>query len=81
MTQDYSTQDYSNEVQVIREAVERDEHEFQRAFDDLKGAVSRPFEVVERLAATPLPWIFGALLIGFWLGSRRVPAHDRGASQ
>lgn len=60
--------DYSSEAAVIREAVQRDEEEFQRAVDELKEAVNRPFQAVERIAATPLPWMFAAFLVGLWLG-------------
>ena len=55
---------------VLEEQIERDERVLQRAFDDLKDAWNRPFRAVERLALTPTPWIFSAILIGVWLGSR-----------
>ena len=73
-------QDYSDEAQSVREAVERDEHELQDAFEELKGAVHRPFAIVERISAAPLPWIFGAFLIGIWLGSMHNSRSDNGLS-
>jgi hypothetical protein len=54
----------------LEAAVERDEADLQRAIDDLKDAVQKPFEIGERIAAWSIPVILGGLLFGIWLGSR-----------
>jgi hypothetical protein len=46
------------------------EQELERALVDLKQAVKRPFRLGDRIAQHPLPWLFGSLLIGLWLGTR-----------
>ncbi len=59
----------------LLERARRHERQLQSAVADLNGAVRRPFELPDRLrervGANPLPWTISALLIGFWLGSRR----------
>ena len=54
----------------LEAAVERDEEELQRAIDDLKDAVQKPFEIGERIATWSLPVMLGGVLFGIWLGSR-----------
>jgi hypothetical protein len=46
------------------------EQELERAVVELKQAVRRPFAIGERIGQHPLPWLFGAVLVGLWLGSR-----------
>lgn len=48
----------------------RHEQELEQALQDVKQAVQRPFAIGERIAANPVPWLIGGLLIGLWLGSR-----------
>ena len=62
-------EDYEEQREQLQETVDRDEEELRAAVEDLKEAVSRPFQLADRLAKNPLPWIFSALLIGFVLGS------------
>jgi len=60
--------------QQLLEATERDEAELDRAIDELKQVVHRPFELTERvqahITAHPIPWLIGGVLVGLWLGSR-----------
>jgi hypothetical protein len=56
--------------QEMLTAAARHEQELERALVDLKQAVRRPFAIGERVGQHPLPWLFGAILVGFWLGSR-----------
>lgn len=56
--------------QELLVAAARHERELERAVVDLKQAVRRPFAIGERVGQNPLPWLFGALLVGLWLGSR-----------
>jgi hypothetical protein len=58
------------ERDVLEAQVERDERDLRRAFDDLKEVWSRPLRTLERIASHPTPWLFSAILIGVWLGSR-----------
>lgn len=48
----------------------RHEEELEQALVELKQAVKHPFGIGDRMAQHPLPWLFGSLLIGLWLGSR-----------
>jgi hypothetical protein len=55
----------------LRAEVERDEQELRAEVEDLKDAIGRPFQLVERVRDNPLPWLLCAALAGFWLGTRR----------
>lgn len=56
--------------QELLAAAARHEQELERAVVELKHAVRRPFAIGEHVARHPLPWLFGAALVGLWLGSR-----------
>jgi hypothetical protein len=56
--------------QELLEAAARHEQELERALVDLKQSVRRPFAIGERVGQHPFPWLFGAVLVGLWLGSR-----------
>ncbi len=68
--------EYDGEREVLREQVERDERELRRAFDDLMEAWNRPFRAIERFALHRAPWIFSAVLVGVWFGSRGNHNHE-----
>jgi hypothetical protein len=61
--------DLEQQREHLREQVEHEEAELRQAVNDLKVAVSKPFRVIERLQANPLPWLLSGALIGLWLGS------------
>jgi hypothetical protein len=63
--------EYDEQREHLRAEVERDEQELRDAMEELKGAISRPFHVVERFKDNPLPWMITAVLAGFWFGARR----------
>ena len=62
--------DYSEERQELLKNVEREELELREAVDDLKRAVSRPFEVLKQASQKPGPWLLAGVLVGVWLGFR-----------
>jgi hypothetical protein len=66
--------DYAEEREALRRTVERDELELREAVDDLKRAVTRPLEIVEKIAESPIPWLFCGVLLGVWLGARHPDA-------
>jgi hypothetical protein len=55
--------------ELLQDTVERDEQEFLAAVRDLKEAVRRPFRLSDRFARNPLPWLVGAMLLGFYAAS------------
>lgn len=61
---------YSQEREDLLKNVEREEIELREAVDDLKRAVSRPFELLERAGEKPVPWLLAGVLAGVWLGFR-----------
>lgn len=63
-------EDYAERRDELVKSVERSQNELRQAVSDLKEAVSRPLQIVERIARQPLPWIFSGVLLGVWLGSR-----------
>ena len=48
----------------------RHEQELEQALVELKQAVKHPLRIGDRMAQHPLPWLFGAVLVGVWLGTR-----------
>lgn len=68
--------EYDAEREVLREQLVRDERELRRAFEDLKDAVNRPFRAIEHVTQHHATWIFSAVLLGLWLGSRRSNHHE-----
>jgi hypothetical protein len=62
--------DLDQQREQLREQVEREEAQLRRAVEDLKVAVAKPFQIIERLQDNPIPWLLSGALIGLWLGSR-----------
>lgn len=60
-----------DEREVLRESIEDDEAEFLDAVVALKGAVTRQFQLGERIGQHPIPWMAGGFLMGLWLSGRR----------
>jgi len=62
--------DYDTDRVALLEQVERDERELETAVDEVRAAVTRPIETVERIVRNPLPWLLSGVLIGLWFGAR-----------
>lgn len=58
------------EIGELRENVEQRERELEAAVRDLKAAAKRVIGPSEWVREYPLPFLAGAALVGFWLGSR-----------
>lgn len=68
-------EDLDQQREVLREQVQQEEQELRQAVEDLKEAVRKPFRIIERVQANPVPWMLSGALLGIWLGSRT--ANDR----
>ena len=64
---------FAEEREDLLQSIERDQEEVREAVQELAGAARSAFDVGERIKASPLMWVFGAFLVGAWLGSRGAP--------
>jgi hypothetical protein len=58
------------EIEALRENVEQRERELQAAMHDLKVAATRLVAPTEWYREHPLPFLAGAVLVGWWLGGK-----------
>jgi hypothetical protein len=58
------------EITALRETEEQRERELEAAVRDLKAAAKRIMGPTEWLREHPLPFLAGAVLVGWWLGGR-----------
>lgn len=63
-------QDYAEQIEALQESLESDRQELRDAVERVKRAVSEPLDVPRRIRESPAPWMFGAALLGLWLGAR-----------
>jgi hypothetical protein len=59
-----------DEREILRQAIEDDKAELLDAVGELKAAVTNQFQLRERIAEHPVPWLVGGFLLGLWLSSR-----------
>ena len=59
-----------DEREALRQAIEEDKAELLDAVDELKAAVQHQFQLRERIAEHPVPWLVGGFLLGLWLSRR-----------
>ena len=59
-----------DEREVLRQAIEEDKAELLDAVDELKAAVTNQFQLRDRIAEHPVPWLVGGFLLGLWLSRR-----------
>jgi hypothetical protein len=59
------------EITALRETVEQRERELEAAVRDLKQAAKRAVEPGRWFQENPLPFLAGAVLVGWWLGGKR----------
>lgn len=62
--------DYVEQIEGLQESLATDQRELRAAMDRVKRAVSEPLDVPRRIRESPTPWMFGAALVGLWLGAR-----------
>lgn len=63
-------QEYAEQIEALQESLATDQQELRDALDRVKRAVSEPLDVQNRIRESPTPWMFGAALVGLWLGAR-----------
>ena len=61
---------FAEQREDLLQLIERDQEEVRAAMHDLTGAARSKLDVSEHIREFPLTWAIGALLIGWWLGSR-----------
>ena len=64
------SQGYAEKIEALQESLASDQQELRDALDRVKRAVSEPLDVPRRIRESPTPWMFGAALVGLWLGAR-----------
>lgn len=64
------TQPYAEQIEALHESLEHDREQLREAVERMKRAVKEPLAVKRRIRERPTPWVFGAALIGLWLGAR-----------
>jgi hypothetical protein len=65
--------EYAEQRDQLLESIERDQEELLEAVHELGDAAKATFDMSERIREHPLSWVIGGLLVGLWLGYRRVP--------
>jgi hypothetical protein len=63
-------QAYAEQIEALHESLANDREELRDAVQRVKNAVSEPLDVQRRIRERPTPWVFGAALLGLWLGVR-----------
>lgn len=63
-------QAYAEQIEALHESLANDREELRDAVQRVKKAVSEPLDVQRRIRERPTPWVFGAALLGLWLGAR-----------
>lgn len=63
-------QDYAEQIEAMQGSLESDQQDLRNAVDRVKRAVKEPLDVPRRIRESPAPWMFGAALVGLWLGAR-----------
>jgi hypothetical protein len=61
---------YAAQREDLLQSIERDEEEVRVAVQELAGAAGSKLDLGEHIKASPLTWVFGAFVVGVWLGSR-----------
>jgi len=59
-----------DEREALRLSIEEDKAELLDAVVELKEVVQSQFQLRERIAENPVPWLVGGFLLGLWLASR-----------
>ena len=62
--------EYAEQIEALHESLASDRENLREAVDRVKRAVSEPLDVQKRIRESPTPWVFGAALLGLWLGTR-----------
>jgi hypothetical protein len=63
-------QAYEEQIEALHESLANDREELRNAVERVKRAVSEPLDVQRKIRERPTPWMFGAALVGLWLGAR-----------
>jgi len=63
-------QAYEERIEALHESLASDREQLRDAVERVKRAVSEPLDVQRKIRERPTPWMFGAALVGLWLGAR-----------
>ncbi len=63
---------HDEELDQRRIEIAQHRQELEQAVVKLRAATKRPLGLADGIRDNPLPWLAGGLLIGLWLGSRRL---------
>lgn len=63
-------QGYAEQIEALNESLASDREDLREAVERVKRAVTQPLDVQRRIRERPTPWVFGAALVGLWLGAR-----------
>lgn len=58
----------TDEREVLRHSIERDEEELRQAVHELTGAARTQLSLAEFVKESPMVWLFGGFILGVWLG-------------
>ena len=61
---------YSDQIEALHESLATDREQLREALARVKRVVAEPLDVQRRIRERPTPWVFGAALVGLWLGVR-----------
>jgi len=61
---------YEEQIEALQESLADDREHLRIALARVKHVVSEPLDVPRRIRERPTPWLFGAALVGLWLGAR-----------
>jgi len=56
--------------EVLRQSIEHNEAELRDAVDEMTTAVQSEMTLRGHIAEHPVPWLFGGIALGLWLGRR-----------
>jgi hypothetical protein len=58
----------TDERELLRQSIERNEAELRDAVGELTSAVKKELTLRTQIIEHPLPWLVGGFVLGFWLG-------------
>ena len=64
------TDAYADQKEELLESIHHDEEELLEAVHELTGAARFKFDLNEHIRASPVVWVVGGFLVGFWCGFR-----------
>ncbi len=63
---------YDEQIEAVQESLASNQEELRASVERVRRAVREPLAVTKRIRERPAPWVFGAALLGLWLGVREA---------